>query len=79
MMNEPDFPLNQSSEGREVVLAAIEGGQKLKMRLKDMGLKVGMTIKVLQAHRTGPCIILAGQTRLIIGRGMAHKLLVREL
>ena len=51
----------------------------LRRRLTDMGLNEGMRLKVLHFHRPGPCIILVGNTRLVLGYGMAHKILVQEV
>jgi len=37
-----------------------------------------MRIKVLSSSGSGPCVILAGNRRLALGRGMTKKILVRE-
>jgi ferrous iron transport protein A len=72
------LPLSQISPGKEVTLIAIHGSRGLKARLTDMGLFEGMKLKVIHSHRPGPCIILVGGTRLILGYGMAQKILVKE-
>ncbi len=67
--------LNRVPSGHTVELVAIDGGRRLRKRLADLGLTVGQRIRVVQNHFTGP-LILAVQhdTRLAIGRGMAHKI-----
>ena len=72
------IPLTMVIPGREVTLVAIHGGRGLRARLTDMGLNEGMRLKVIHSHRPGPCIILIGNTRLILGHGMASKILVKE-
>ena len=72
------LPLTMVVPGREVTLISIAGGRGLRARLTDMGLFEGMKLKVIHSHRPGPCIILVGGTRLILGHGMAQKILVKE-
>ena len=77
-MNRPLLPLSLVPPGKKVTLAAIRGGRGLKARLTDMGLNEGMELQILHFHRQGACIILAGNTRLILGHGMVQKILVKE-
>jgi Fe2+ transport system protein FeoA len=78
-MTKKDIYLISIPKGRTVIFSSVEGGQGVRRRLRDMGLKEGMKIKVLHSHGRGPCIIEAHHTRLVIGHAMAHKLLVREV
>lgn len=71
------LPLTMVAPGKKVTLISIAGGRGLRARLTDMGLKEGMEIKVLHSSRPGPCIILVGSTRLVLGQGMAQKVLVK--
>lgn len=73
------IPLNMVTPGKEVTLISITGGRDLRSRLTDMGLNEGMKLKVLHSHRPGPCIILVRHTRLVLGHGMTHKILVKEI
>jgi ferrous iron transport protein A len=77
-MKENFFPLSLVPPGKEVIVVAIHGGRGLKARLSDMGLKEGMKLKVLTSYSSGPCIILVGETRLVLGYGMAQKIFVKE-
>ncbi len=77
-IKEDIFPLTKARAGKEVVLQSITGGRGLRARLTDMGLNEGMKLRVLQAHRMGPCIVLANNTRLVLGQGMAQKILVKD-
>lgn len=73
------LPLNTVSAQCEVIFVTVEGGHGLKQRLTAMGLRPGMKIKVLHSQSRGPYVVLAGDTRLVLGRGMVHKILVRLL
>jgi ferrous iron transport protein A len=72
------FPLSTVRSGKEVTLVSVKGGRGLRARLTDMGLSEGMRLRVIHSHRPGPCIILAGSTRLVLGHGMTQKVMVRE-
>lgn len=73
------LPLAMIVPGKEVILISIAGGRGLRARLTDMGLNAGMKLKILHAHRPGACIILVGNTRLVLGYGMAHRIFVKEI
>ena len=77
-MSKEILPLTMVPPDKEVILISIEAGWGLRRRLTDMGLKEGMKFKILHSHRPGPFIILVGETRLVLGYGMAHKILVKE-
>lgn len=73
----PTFMLSLATPQQIVRLVAIRGGQRLRKRLADLGLTPGTQLRVVQVHRSGPMIIAIKQdTRMAIGRGMAHKLIV---
>jgi|LGVF01.1.fsa_nt_gb ferrous iron transport protein A len=70
--------LSKVTSGKDVRLFSIKGGRCFRARLMDMGLNTGVKIKVLNSYGHGPTIILAGNTRLILGHGMANKIVVKE-
>lgn len=70
------MPLTTVADNREVTLVSIAGGRGLRARLTNMGLNEGMKLKIIHSHKPGPCIVLVGGTRLILGHGMAQKILV---
>jgi ferrous iron transport protein A len=79
MVKKDEKLLTSVRAGHTVQFVSVEGGQGVRQRLRDMGLKTGMKVKVLHAHGRGACILQAGHTRLVIGHGMAHKLIVKEV
>lgn len=72
------LPLSMVHFHKQVTLIAITGGRGLRKRLTDMGLNKGTKLKVIHSSRVGPCIVSVGNSRLVLGRGMAQKILVKE-
>ena len=72
------MPLSMVSPGEDVCLVAIQGGQQMRKRLADLGLNIGMTIHVVQRNSSGPLIVAVKDSRLALGYGMAHKIMVQS-
>jgi len=72
-------PLSLIEEGRTVRIKSISGGRGLKHRLYDMGLYDGVLIKILRNDASGPMILKVLDSRVMIGRGQAHKIQVEEI
>lgn len=70
------MPLVMVSEGEEVRLVGIRGGLNLRRRLADLGLNIGMTFRIVRVNPNGPLILAVKDSRLALGRGMAHKVMV---
>jgi len=62
--------------GALVRLVAVEAGQGLRAELAAMGLVPGTEIEVLRNSLNGPFIIGVRGSRIMLGRGMAHKIRV---
>ena len=72
------MPLTMAPPGEAVRLVAIHGGQRVRKRLADLGLTPGTVLKVVQGDAWGPLIVaFKDDARLALGRGMAHKILVK--
>jgi ferrous iron transport protein A len=71
--------LNMAAPNQDVRIVAINGGLKMKQRLADLGLNQGATIRVLNDSGHGALILAVKDSRLAIGRGMAHKILVEPV
>ena len=69
-------PLSTVQSGRSVRLVSIEAGRGLNSRLASMGLLPNTVITVVNNGHPGPFIISAKGTRMMLGRGMAHKIMV---
>lgn len=74
------MPLTMASPGEDIKLIAINGGQRIRKRLADLGLTPGTVLRVVQADAWGPLIVaFKDDARLALGRGMAHKIMVEPL
>lgn len=73
------MPLTMVSEGEVVRLVALRGGRGMNKRLADLGLNIGMSLRVVQRIRGGPMILAVKDSRLAIGRGMAHHMMVEVI
>ena len=70
------MPLEVVQAGRRVRLIAVNAGRGLQGRLAAMGLVPGVEIKVLRNSVHGPFLIEVKGSRIMLGRGMAQKILV---
>ena len=76
MNGRPMMPLALVTPGEEVRLIEIRGGLRMRKRLADLGLNLGMDVRVVQQGWQGPLIIAVKESRLALGHQMAHKILV---
>ena len=71
------MPLAMALVGQTVTLVAvISGGRGLMHRLAEMGLTPGESMEVIN-RGPGPFIVSVRGTRLVLGRGMVQRILVR--
>lgn len=69
-------PLSKVHAGETVKLAGIEAGRGLNSRLASMGLVSNVKITVVNNSRPGPFVISVRNSKMMLGRGMAHKIMV---
>lgn len=69
------MPLTMVYPGREVTLIGITRGRGIRARLAGMGLTPGAKLSVLRTG-PGPLMVAVRDTRLALGHGMAHKIIV---
>jgi Fe2+ transport system protein FeoA len=62
--------------GETVNIMEIAGGRNARARLSSMGLRPGDLIEIINNNGQGRLILGHGNTRLAIGRGIAHKIMV---
>jgi len=74
--SKPAISLSMVESGREVRLVAVRAGRGLAQHLADMGFVPGGEIRVVSNNVVGPLVVLVKGSRLVIGRGMAHKIMV---
>lgn len=72
------YPLALARQGERVRVARYLGGRGMARRLSEMGLVVGSEVRVAHRHG-GQLVIVRGDTRLALGAGIAHKVLVTPI
>ena len=75
----PSMPLAMACAGEKVHIHSVAGGRGVHQRLASMGLSVGSEIEVIKRGIPGPFLVGLGDTRLAIGVGIAHKIMVSPL
>jgi Fe2+ transport system protein FeoA len=70
------MPLSMVETGRRVHLLSVHAGRGLKARLAAMGLVPGTEFEVIRNNLRGPFIIAVKTGRIMLGRGMAQRIMV---
>ena len=70
------IPLSTIKSGRKVKLTGIQAGRGLNSRLAAMGLLPNVEITVVNNGHPGPFVITVRGSRMMLGRGMADKIMV---
>jgi ferrous iron transport protein A len=68
----------RSRQGRCDGSCQCKEGGKGDWRIEDLGLRVGKTVEVLN-NAGGPILLKVDETRIAVGRGLAMKILVKEV
>lgn len=75
-MRMPLMPLVMASRGSKVRLVSVNGGKQMTSRLAAMGLLPGVEVEIVSNSPGDPFILDVRGSRLVLGRGMAHKIYV---
>jgi ferrous iron transport protein A len=74
-MNETNLIRMRSGTRGKVV--QIRGGQHMRMKLETLGIRTGCEIEKVSGHAFGgPVVARIGATRVAVGHGMAHRIIV---
>ncbi|MBW7989295.1 MAG: metal-dependent transcriptional regulator [Planctomycetes bacterium] len=76
MEDEKRRQLSKVKAGETVKLAGIEAGRDLHSRLASMGLVTNVEITVVRNSERGPFVISVKNSKMMLGREMAHKIMV---
>ena len=78
LLQKGNLPLTMVAPGERVRLVGITAGRRLRHRLTELGLTPGVELRVMRGG--GGSLLLAVQdTRLALGHGMAHKIIVQGM
>ena len=70
-------PLTALKGAESGVVQELHGGACFRNRLAALGFTPGVLITMLQNRRHGPVLVTLRDTRIALGRGEAHRILVR--
>jgi len=73
------MPLMAAKQGEVLIVRSFTGGTKSRMRLMSMGLRMGDRIDVVSNLNQGQLVIALDYKRLVLGRGLAEKIMVQPL
>ena len=73
------FPLILAAAGEQLRIVAISAGRGTGRRLSDLGLTSGCEVTVLSRDAAGSMVVARDDTRLALGRGLAHRILVTRV
>jgi ferrous iron transport protein A len=71
-----EMPLTLAGTNQTVTISGFRGGFGLQRRLSDMGFTPGGKIKIISREPNGPMLVELRGSRLALGRGVAHHILV---
>jgi ferrous iron transport protein A len=69
-------PLSTIQAGQTVMFHSVAAGRELKNRLAAMGLVANTKMKVVNNSHPGPFVVSVKDTKIMLGRGMAAKIMV---
>jgi ferrous iron transport protein A len=72
-------PLDKIAAGATAKIVTIDAGSSLKNRLAAMGLLADVQVRVVRNDGAGQIIINVKNSKIILGRGMSHKIFVVEV
>lgn len=67
--------LKGARAGQSVFVVAIDAGAKARTRLESMGIIPGIEVDIL-SNDHGPMLVCVGESRVMVERGIAGKVLV---
>ena len=73
------MPLSMASANETVEIAAVRAGWGLQRRLAEMGLNPGVRVRVINRQHPGPIVLDVRGSRLALGHGIAHKIMVNQI
>lgn len=71
--------LSEVIKDKEYKIVGLAGGRGARRRLLDLGLTIGVLIKIIIIHSYGPVLVEVRGTRLAIGHGLTKKIMVVEI
>ena len=68
--------LSMVERGRFVRIQDVQGGHGIQNKLAAMGIVRGQKIQVINNHQGGPMVVAVMESRVMLGRSMALRIIV---
>lgn len=63
--------------GTKGIVVKIGGGRNMRIKSETLGIRIGVELEKVSGHAfRGPVVVKVGSTRVAVGHGMAHKIIV---
>ncbi len=70
-------PLSAVRSGEKTWLVRVDAGRGLNSRLASLGFVPNVELTVVSNGHPGPFVVIVKNVKIALGRGVAHKILVR--
>jgi len=71
--------LSSLEDGARCRVVRVDAGPGLRAHLLAMGLRPGVEVRIVKNGGAGPFVLAMQTLRLVLGRGMAHKIHVARM
>jgi Fe2+ transport system protein FeoA len=71
--------LAKARPGLHYRVVGVSGGGEVQLRLASLGILPGQKIRIVQPSDFGPVMIAVKGSKLALGRGVSHKIMVRPV
>ena len=71
-------PLSLLSEGEKGIVVKLNGGRMFQEKMLSMGITQGSIVEVITGTYGHALLVLIGSTRLALGFGLAHKIVIEK-
>lgn len=75
---EKKMSLSDLESGNKAVVESILGGRHLRQRLVNLGVLPGSEVTVIRSSRLGPMVLNVQGSQIMLGRGMASQIYVKQ-
>ncbi len=74
-----EIPLSRLGIGKTGRIKYLMGGFGVQRKISSLGIRIGKNVRVVSSHRFGgPIVIEVDSMRIVIGRGIASRIIVEE-
>ncbi len=78
--NQPGvFPILFAKEGEKFMISELKGGKLFRDKCISMGIIPGVIAEISNNSPGGPCLLKIGDSRIILGGGMMHRIFVKRV